>query len=147
MFCLCGTQQVLCIFALFRFTPVLEERQLIGGDVTQLFDLKRILVQRVRGEIDADEVFLFVKTLNRIPTRYLRQVGVLHFDGGVQIAEERVGVILLVRLPFIAVVHQQVQTRIAVCIGAKELLAVDVFEAFESTRLREVLNRLAVATL
>ena len=65
----------------------------------------------------------------------------------VKIVEERVGIGGLVGLVFIAVVHQQVESRAAVFVGPEELFAVDVFEALESTCLREVLYRLTVAGL
>ena len=99
------------------------------------------------GEVDTDQVFLFVEAFNRVPARNLRQVGMTHFYCCLQIIEERESVVLFVRLPFIAVVHQQVETRLAFVVRTEELLAVDIVEALESACLGEVLDRLTVAGL
>ena len=101
----------------------------------------------MRGEVDADEFFLFVEPLDGVPTGYLRQGRVVYIHLDVEIVEERVGVGGFVCLPFITVVHQQVESRFAAVVDAEELLAVEVLEALESTCLREVLDGLAVAGL
>ena len=99
------------------------------------------------GEVYTDEVFLFVEAFDRVPPRHLRQIRMTHFYRRLQIIEERESVILFVCLPFVTVVHQQVETRLAFIVRAEELLAVDIVEALESTCLGKVLYRLTVAGL
>ena len=104
----------LCFGALFGFTPTLKLRQFVSCAVTQFPNLKLKLIQRVRREVDSDEVFLFVESFDSVPTRYNGQIGVLDFDRIVKVSKEREGIVLLICLPFVTVVHEQVETGLTV---------------------------------
>ena len=59
------------LFANVRLAPLIELCQLGSRHVTQLAHFVFVLVQRVCGEVDTNQVFLFVEPLDRVPPRHL----------------------------------------------------------------------------